>query len=99
MFAVPRLVEVGLVPTQAEKAHLSRVASLPCCLCGSFGVNVHHILEGRVKGRKSGAFTCIPLCPDCHTGRFGVHGDKTMLKIHKITELELLGATIERLYA
>ena len=86
--------------TNAEKAHLSRVASLPCALCGAHGVNVHHILDGRVKGRKSGAFTTIPLCPDCHQGSHGIHGNQAMLKLAKKTELELLGETIERiLYA
>ncbi len=84
--------------TAAEKKHLERVASLSCCLCGARPVEVHHILEGRIKGRRCGHFTTIPLCPECHRGRCGVHGEKTMLKVMKITELELLGKTIEVLY-
>lgn len=84
--------------TNAEKKHLSRIAALPCALCGAHGVQIHHILEGRVKGRKSGHFTAIPLCVDCHQGRNGIHGDQAMLKVYKKTELQLLGETIEKLY-
>lgn len=83
--------------TKAEKLHLSRVAALPCCLCGSQPVEVHHILEGRIKGRKCGHMTTIPLCQDCHRGRSGIHGDKAMLKIMRKTELDLLGETIQQL--
>lgn len=84
--------------TISEKVHLNRVASLPCILCGANGVQVHHILEGRIKGRKSGHWTAIPLCPSCHCGKNGIHGDQVMLKIHKKTELELLGDTLEAIY-
>lgn len=31
--------------TNAEKQHLDRVASLPCCLCGDTPVQVHHVRE------------------------------------------------------
>lgn len=85
--------------TSAESRHLDRVASQPCALCGAHGVQVHHILEGRIKGRKSGHWTAIPLCPTCHTdSRLGIHGRQDMLRIHKTTELELLGQTLERIY-
>lgn len=84
--------------TSAELRHMDRVAQLPCCLCGAHGVHVHHILEGRIKGRRSSSWTTIPLCPPCHTGQHGIHGDKTMLKIHKTTELELLAQTLEAIY-
>ena len=85
--------------TKAEHAHLNRVASLPCCLCGAKPVEVHHILEGRIKGRKSGHWTSIPCCPDCHRGSHnGIHGRQAMMKIMKTTELELLGQTLEKLY-
>jgi hypothetical protein len=40
----------------------------------------------------------IPLCSDCHTGSQGVHGDKTMMRIHKVTELDLLADTLKKLY-
>lgn len=85
--------------TTAEKRHLDRLAQMPCALCGAHGVQIHHILEGRIKGRKSGHFTAIPLCPGCHMdSNNGVHGRQAMLKVMKKTELELLGETIETLY-
>ena len=81
-----------------SKDHLSRLSSMPCALCGTVGqTEVHHILEGRVKGRKSGHYTAIPLCVSCHRGSMGIHGNQAMLKIHKTTELELLCETIEKL--
>ena len=85
--------------TKAEKAHLSRIAAQPCALCGAQPVEVHHILEGRIKGRKSGHWTAIPLCVDCHRHSLrGIHGRKDMLKVMKTTELELLAQTLERIY-
>ena len=85
--------------TASEKRHLARLAELPCALCEAQPVEVHHILEGRIKGRRSGAFTAIPLCPDCHRHSLrGIHGRKDMLRIMKKTELELLAETLEKLF-
>ncbi|WP_090699102.1 DUF968 domain-containing protein [Nitrosomonas aestuarii] len=83
-----------------EEAHIARVKSLPCCLCGASGPSdAHHILEGRIKGQKSGSFCVIPLCKDCHQGaRNGIHGQKIMLKLMRKTELGLLDETLRRLY-
>lgn len=85
--------------TKGEKAHLDRVAQLPCCLCGAHGVEVHHIREGQGGAQRSGHMLTIPLCPDCHRGPLGVHGDKTMLRIKKWTELDALEWTLRELYA
>lgn len=84
--------------TKARR-HMQLVKEQPCCLCGaSAPSDAHHILDGRIPGRKAHDFCTIPLCRDCHTGRFGLHGDKTMLKIMKQNELNLLGETIEKIY-
>jgi hypothetical protein len=82
------------------KKHIGRVKSLPCSLCGKSGPSdAHHILEGRIQGRKSSDFCVIPLCKDCHQGaRNGIHGQQFMLKLMKETELGLLAKTIEVLY-
>lgn len=78
---------------------MQRVKELPCCLCGaSAPSDAHHILEGRIKGRRAHDFCTIPLCKECHQGMEGVHGNKAMLKVMKQNELNLLGETIERLY-
>ena len=81
-----------------ERMHMQRVKELPCSVCGHPGPSdAHHILEGRTPGRKSPNFLCIPLCKDCHTGPKGIHGDRSMWKIYKATELQCLADTIERL--
>jgi len=41
----------------------------------------------------------IPLCHECHQGRIGVHGDKTLLRIYKKTELSMLAWTLKTLYS
>ena len=86
--------------TAAAERHIGRVKSLPCSLCGKAAPSdAHHILEGRIQGRRSDDFCTIPLCKDCHQGeRNGVHGQQIMLKIMKETELSLLAQTIETLY-
>lgn len=86
--------------SRAEKAHIERVKSLPCSLCGrSAPSDAHHLLEGRIQGRRSAHFCTIPLCKDCHQGeRNGIHGQQIMLKVMKETELSLLAQTMETLY-
>lgn len=86
-----------LLMTKAERKHMDKVAQLPCCLCGAYGVQVHHIREGQGMGQRAGNFLAIPLCPDCHTGPQGIHGDRTMLRIAKTDELGLLNDTLARL--
>ena len=57
-----------------DKQHLSRVAQLVCCVCGSAGVHVHHLQNskyGRSMGRKSLDRWVVPLCEVCHMQ--GVH--------------------------
>lgn len=81
--------------TKAEKRHMDRVAQLPCALCGSHGVQVHHIREGQGMSQRASNWLVVPLCTSCHTGPQGVHGDKTLLRIAKIEELDLLANTIE----
>ena len=84
--------------TKSEARHLDKVANLACCLCGIKPVELHHILEGRIPGRRSSHWTTIPLCVSCHRGPKGIHGDKAMLKIMKTTEIELLAKVLEAVY-
>lgn len=83
--------------TSAEKQHLDRVASLPCCLCGDTPVQVHHVREGQGMAQRASNWLTVPLCPSCHTGPKGVHGDQTMLRIFKMDEMEMLADTIKKL--
>jgi len=78
---------------------MDEVAGLPCCLCGDSPVQVHHIRAGQGGAQRASHFLTLPLCPGCHQGPQGVHGDKTMLRIMKKNELDLLAETIELIYA
>ena len=82
-----------------EKRHMQKVSELPCGVCGTSPVEVHHVLEGRTPGRKSPSALAIPLCIDCHRHPLrGIHGQAAMWKIHKKSELDILAETIEKLY-
>jgi hypothetical protein len=53
--------------SKAAKEHVGRVKSLPCALCGAHAPSdAHHILEGRIQGRRSSDWVTIPLCKSCH---------------------------------
>ena len=84
--------------TKAESDYMDKVAQLPCATCGAEPAAVHHIREGQGGSQRASHFLTIPLCPDCHTGPLGIHGDKTMMRIKKKTELDLLAETIERVF-
>lgn len=78
--------------TSAERAHVGKVKESGCACCGACGVvHAHEIQQGLW-------WTSIGLCPACHTGPMGIHGDKTMWRIHKINEMEALNETLRRIY-
>lgn len=83
--------------TSAEKRHLDRVASLGCAVCGTRPVTVHHIRDGQGMSQRASHWLAIPLCPDCHQGPGGIHGDRSLWRIRKMTELDALADTIRRL--
>ena len=82
----------------AAKRHMGRVAELACCLCGAMPVEVHHVLEERIPGRRGPDWITIPLCPLCHRGPEGIHGTKAMLRVSRKTEMELVAETLEAIY-
>lgn len=78
--------------TNGESAHVGKVKESGCAVCGSGGfVEAHHIKQGA-------HFTTVGLCPDCHRGPLGIHGDKTLWRIHKMDELDALNETLRRVY-
>ena len=90
--------------TKAEKQHLDRVARLGCLLCAEFGqpgvdAEIHHIREGQGASQRASNWLAVPLCSACHRGPMGVHGDRTLMRIAKMGELDLLAETIRRLQA
>ena len=60
----------------AGKAHMARVAALPCVICGYWPVEVHHCISGRYGQRKASDFHTIPLCLNHHRGMEGIHASK-----------------------
>lgn len=75
-----------------ERLHLARVKELDCSVCDAPGPSeAHHVEQGL-------QYTCIALCVDCHRGPImGWHGQKRGWLIRKMTELDALNITIERL--
>lgn len=89
--------------TKAEKRYMNRVAELGCVLCEIIGcegdtpANLHHVREGQGMSQRAQNWLAIPLCPACHQGQHGIHGDKALLRLAKVDEMDLLARTIERL--
>jgi len=86
----------------AGKRHMGKVAELGisagCIVCGEPFAHVHHILEGRIPGRKSGPFCTVPLCYECHEGSHGIHGTRQRWSLNKASELDALERTLEAIY-
>ena len=87
--------------TRSGSAHMARIKAMRCICCELLSMeqtsptDCHHIRDDR-EARND--FLTIPLCHDgCHQGRLGVHGDRTFLRMLKMSEWGLLGKTLERL--
>ena len=82
----------------ADKIYMGRVAELACACCGEYPpVQVHHIRDGVGMAQRASNYLTVPLCPDCHTGPYGVHGDKSRMRARKQSELDWLAETISKL--
>lgn len=75
-----------------EREHLAKVKNLPCSLCDAPGPSeAHHVKQHQ-------QYTCVALCPDCHRSPLlGWHGQKRMWAIKKMSELDALNVTVQRL--
>jgi hypothetical protein len=82
-------------PTKAEKAHMSKVASLGCQACLKIGYEdtpceIHHLREGAGAGQRSSHYRVIGLCPSHHrTGPDSFHGNREIFISQFGTELDL----------
>lgn len=86
--------------TLAEKKHMGRVAELGCSVCRRMGypgtpAELHHPRSGVGMGKRSSHYDVIPLCPEHHRGKTGVHGlgTKGFPKHWGFTEQDLLADT------
>lgn len=87
--------------TITGKAHMARVARIPCVMCwylnfGNTPAEVHHVES--VRDGLSDYLT-VPLCPEHHRGATGVHGlsRRDFEMRYKIGPFELLALTIQRI--
>jgi hypothetical protein len=65
--------------TLKEKKHMNAVAELGCAVCRRMGypgtpAEIHHKRAGAGAGRRSSHMEVIPLCPEHHRGKTGLHG-------------------------
>ena len=83
--------------------YMGRVKELDCALCTILGqgqtsvTEAHHIRTGHGLGDRASDFLTVALCVDCHRGTHGFHGTKALMKIAKLTEMDLLAETIRML--
>ena len=65
------------MPKGDGKAHMAKVARLPCVICGARPVEVHHVICGRYGQRRASDFDTIPLCVEHHRiGPDAIHNGK-----------------------
>lgn len=82
---------------------MGRVKSLSCVLCDLLGqpqsgvTEAHHIRTGHGLGDRASDFLTVALCVECHRGTHGFHGTKTLMRIAKLTEMDLLAETIRQM--
>ena len=76
-------------PTKAEAAHIARIAAMPGVVCDEPGPSEVHEPEQGLW------FVSMPLCPACHRGPQGWHGDRLRWKLRKMDVLMAINATIE----
>ena len=85
--------------TKAEQKYMDLAASLPCACCGDAGgVELHHAREEQGMAQRAGHFCVIPLCFRCHRNNNGVHGDKSLLRLFKTTEMDMLNWTVGEVF-
>lgn len=84
-----------------ERRHMERIGQMECICCRLLGMrqesrtSVHHIREDR---EEKNDWLTLPLCKEgCHQGPKGVHGDKTYLRMLKMSEWGLLALVIKEL--
>ena len=82
-----------------SKRHLDRLAGMPCVVCGTKPVEIHHPrpFSGALS-KKCSDYLALPVCPDCHRGsENGIHGNKNMWRVYELDEPKALAVVIERL--
>ena len=91
--------------TRAARLHMGRIKGMRCICCELLDMpqdsatDVHHIRAGQGGAQRADDWLTVPLCHETHhQGPKGIHGDRSYLRLLKMAELDLLAATLERLY-
>lgn len=68
-------------------------------VCGAHGVHIHHVREDQGGAQRASNYLTVPLCPEHHTGKTGLHGlgTRAFERTYGLSELDLLALTLERL--
>jgi len=83
---------------RAGKAHMARVAQLPCVICHQRPVQVHHVIHDRYSFRKASDFETIPLCRICHMdGPNAIHRNKAAWREQNGADWEYLPVVADML--
>lgn len=85
-------------------SYMELVRMIPCVLCRLLGsrqttpTQAHHPRDGQGMSQRAGDFCTIGVCVDCHQGPHGIHGDRTRLRLAKVTEWDLHDLTNEAVF-
>lgn len=90
--------------TKTAGSHRDWIANQPCVLCELLGctqsskTDVHHVREGQGVAQRASDYLAIPLCHEgCHQGPQGIHGDRSLLRLAKVEELDLLAFVVAQM--
>lgn len=84
--------------------YITEVKSLNCVLCELLGqqqespTEAHHPRTGQGMAQRANDFLVAAVCRSCHRENLGIHGDRTLLRIAKVEELDLVAITIEKVF-
>jgi len=75
---------------------MGEVRQLGCLLCGD-PASLHHPRSDQGMGGRESHWLVIPLCYECHQGPNGIHGNRSLMRIHKMSEWDMLAEVNKRL--
>ena len=87
----------------AGTRYIDLCREVDCVLCELLGqpqqgrTIPHHIRHNQGGAKRAPDTLVVTLCYECHQGDLGIHGNKSLLHIAKVDELDLLAMTIARI--
>ncbi len=81
-------------PTPSERAHMDRVRSFGCLVCGSIP-ELHHVLHMDGKRIRRDHRYVVPLCSHHHRSHEGLHGLGSERKFKEVYEIDLVKWAIQ----